>query len=40
MEFCDVLDQLLVPLRSRGRMSYRALKRQFHLDDAFIEYLK
>jgi len=40
MEFYDVLDQLPVLLRSRGRMSYRALKRQFHLDEAFIEDLK
>jgi tetratricopeptide (TPR) repeat protein len=40
MEFYDVLDQVLELLRGRGRMSYRALKRQFHLDDAYIEDLK
>jgi hypothetical protein len=33
MEFYDVLDQILDLLRRRGRMSYRALQRQFHLDD-------
>ena len=40
MEFYDVLDQILDLLRRRGRMSYRALQRQFHLDDALIEDLK
>jgi hypothetical protein len=40
MEFYDVLDQILDLLRRRGRMSYRALRRQFHLDDASIEDVK
>jgi class 3 adenylate cyclase len=40
MEFYDVLDQILDLLRRRGRMSYRALQRQFHLDDASIEDVK
>jgi len=33
MDFYTVLDQVLALLRQRGRVSYRALKRQFHLDD-------
>src|SRR5438128_6987283 len=33
MDFYTVLDQVLVLLRQRGRVSYRALKRQFQLDD-------
>ena len=40
MEFYDLLDQVLELLRSRGRVSYRALKRQYGLDDALIEDLK
>src|SRR5215510_9649678 len=33
MDFYMVLDQVLALLRQRGRVSYRALKRQFQLDD-------
>jgi hypothetical protein len=33
MDFYTVLDQVLALLRQRGRVSYRALKRQFDLDD-------
>ena len=40
MGFYDVLDQVLDLLRHRGRVTYRALKREFHLDDDFIEDLK
>ena len=40
MEFYDVLDEVLELLRSRGRVSYGALKRQYEVDDAFIEDLK
>jgi class 3 adenylate cyclase/predicted ATPase len=40
MEFYAVLDQVIDLLRSRGRMSYRALQRQFHLDEAFLDDLK
>ena len=40
MEFYDVLDQVLELLRTRGRVSYRALKRQYGLDDALIADLK
>ena len=40
MGFYDVLDQVLDLLRQRERVTYRALKREFHLDDDFIEDLK
>jgi class 3 adenylate cyclase/pimeloyl-ACP methyl ester carboxylesterase len=40
MEFYEVLDRVVDLLRSRGRVSYRALKRQFGLDDAYLEDLK
>src|SRR5215510_317576 len=40
MDFYDILDQVIDILRSRGRMSYRALKRQFDLDDDYMEDLK
>ena len=33
MDFYAVLDQVLDLLRQRGRVTYRALKRQFQLDD-------
>ena len=33
MDFYTVLDQVLALLHQRGRVSYRALKRQFQLDD-------
>jgi hypothetical protein len=36
MEFYEVLDWIVDLLRSRGRVSYRALKRQFILDDAYL----
>ena len=34
MDFYAVLDQLIALLRQRGRVTYRALQRQFQLDDA------
>ncbi|MGH8069477.1 MAG: ATP-binding protein [Candidatus Entotheonellia bacterium] len=40
MDFYAVLDQVLDLLRQRGRVTYRALKRQFDLDDAALEDLK
>ena len=40
MEFYEVLDQVLDLLRQRGRVSYRALKVQFHLDDDYLAALK
>jgi class 3 adenylate cyclase len=38
--FNDVLSQTLAMLQQHGRVSYRALKRQFALDDAFLDDLK
>ena len=40
MDFYEILDQVLRLLRERGRVSYRALKRQFDLDDEALEDLK
>jgi class 3 adenylate cyclase len=40
MDFYEVLDQVLVLLQRHGRVSYRALKRQFDLDDDCIDELK
>ena len=40
MAFEEILNQALAMLQRQGRVSYRALKRQFHLDDAYIEDLK
>ena len=40
MDFYAVLDQVIALLRSRGRVSYRALKVQFNLDDEALEALK
>src|SRR5262245_66073288 len=38
--FEEVLTQTIAMLQRLGRVSYRALKRQFALDDAFLEDLK
>src|SRR5215475_13871871 len=40
MTFEEILDQTLDMLQRRGRVSYRALQRQFHLDDAYLQDLK
>ncbi len=40
MDLYSVLDQVVDLLRQRGRVTYRALKRQFELDDDFLEDLK
>ena len=40
MEFYAVLDQVIDLLRQRGRVTYRALKLQFGLDDEQLEALK
>ena len=36
MDFYTVLDQVVDLLRRRGRVSYRALKQQFALDDELL----
>src|SRR5262245_24943401 len=40
MTFDDILDQAIAMLQRRKRLSYRALKRQFDLDDEYLEDLK
>src|SRR5215510_11549522 len=40
MTFEEILDQTLDMLQRRGRVSYRALRRQFHLDDTYLDDLK
>ena len=40
MGFYETLDQILDLLRRRGRVTYRALQREFNLDDAFLADLK
>ena len=36
MTFEEILDQAIAMLQRRGRVSYRALQRQFQLDDAYL----
>ncbi len=38
--FTEVLDQAIEMLQRQGRLTYGALKRQFNLDDAYLEDLK
>jgi class 3 adenylate cyclase/tetratricopeptide (TPR) repeat protein len=38
--FYEVLEQAMALLQRHGRLSYRALTRQFQLDDAYLEDLK
>ena len=40
MTFDEILDQAIAMLQRRRRVSYRALKRQFALDEAYLEDLK
>jgi hypothetical protein len=40
MTFEEMLDQALAMLQRRGRVTYRALKRQFNLDDDALADLK
>ena len=40
MTFADLLDQAVALLQQRGRLTYRALKRQFSLDDETLNDLK
>ena len=40
MDFLDVVDQVVALLRSRSRITYRASKRQFHLDDDALEEIQ
>jgi class 3 adenylate cyclase/tetratricopeptide (TPR) repeat protein len=40
MTFEEILDQAIAILQRRGRLTYRTLKLQFHLDDEHLEALK
>src|SRR5438093_5296898 len=40
MTFEEVLNQAIALLQRQGRVSYRALKRQFDLDEAYVEDVK
>src|SRR5215467_12673099 len=40
MTFYEVLEQVLALLQRHGRVTYRALKRQFQLDDDYIADLQ
>ncbi len=40
MDFYAVLEQVIVLLQRHGRVSYRALKRQFDLDEGYLDDLK
>jgi hypothetical protein len=40
MTFYEVLEQVIALLQRHGRVTYRALKRQFDLDDDYVDDLK
>ena len=40
MTFEEILDQAIAMLQRRGRVSYRTLTLQFHLDTESLEALK
>ena len=40
MDFYEMLARVIEVLQREGRTSYRALKRQFGVDDAYLEDLK
>src|SRR6516165_5984300 len=40
MTFEEILDQAIAMLQRRGRVTYRALKRQFNFDDDYLEDVK
>ena len=40
MTFEEILDQAIAMLQRRGRLTYRMLQLQFHLDDEHLEALK
>jgi class 3 adenylate cyclase/predicted ATPase len=40
MKFEEILDEVIALLQRRGRMTYRALKRQFDLDDEYLADLR
>jgi hypothetical protein len=40
MTFDEILTQVLELLQRQGRVSYRAIKRRFTIDDEYLEDLK
>src|SRR5712691_12401117 len=40
MTFEEILNQAMALLQRQGRVSYRALKRQFDLDETYVEDIK
>jgi len=40
MTFDEILEQVIMLLKRQGRVSYRALKRQFDLDEDYLEDVK
>ena len=40
MKFDEILTQVRLLLEQEGRVSYRALKRRFDVDDEYLEDLK
>src|SRR5262249_42667324 len=40
MTFDDILEQVITRLQRQGRVSYRALKMRFNLDDEYLDVLK
>ena len=40
MKFYEIVEQVVALLQREGRVSYRALKREFTLDDEYLEDLK
>jgi hypothetical protein len=40
MIFDEVLERVIALLQREGRLTYRALKRRFDLDDEYVEDLK
>ena len=40
MTFDDILEQVITLLKRQGRVSYRALKRRFEIDDDYLEDVK
>ena len=40
MTFDEILEQVITLLKRQGRMSYRALKMRFDIDDEYLDVLK
>src|SRR5262249_23924356 len=40
MDLYEIIDQVVALLQKHGRVTYRALQLQFHLDDEHLEALK